>query len=150
VLIHRDGHKLDSAIEVLRSEGVSLPASDLRRLAVSFPARTNPRKHEQWIPLDAVSPDGADDRILEMERQKTFDRAVETVSRAMALLSPTDQLLLRLRIWEGMAVADIARSLNIDQKPLYRRIERCYKELRKHLEAEGVDGNTIRSFLDEP
>jgi RNA polymerase sigma factor for flagellar operon FliA len=150
VLIHRDGYKVDSAIEVLRSERVALPTSELRRLALSFPGRTNPRKVEQWIPLDATSPDGADDRLMETERQKTFDRAIEMVRDAMALLSPTDQLLLRLRIWEGMAVADIARSLNLDQKPLYRRIERCYKELRKHLEADGVDGNAIRSLLDEP
>lgn len=150
VLIHRDGHRLDSAIEVLRSEGVTLPASELRRLAVSFPARTNPRKAEQWIPLDAISPDGADDHLMETERQKTLDRALETVSRAMARLSPTDQILLRLRIWEGMAVADIARSLNMDQKPLYRRIERSYKELREHVEAEGVDVDDVRSLLDDP
>jgi RNA polymerase sigma factor for flagellar operon FliA len=150
VLIHRDGYKLDSAIEALRSAGVSLPTSELRRLAVSFPARTNPRKVEQWIPLDATSPDGADDSLMEEERQKTYERAIQAVNQGIERLSPTDQLLLRLRIWEGMAVADIARSLNMDQKPLYRRIERCYKELRKHLEAEGVDGNAFRSLLDEP
>ena len=150
VLIHRDGYKLDSAIEVLRSEGVSLSTSELRRLAVSFPARTNPRKHEQWIPLDAMSPDGADDRLLETERQKTYERAIQAVNQGIERLSPTDQLLLRLRIWEGMAVADIARSLNMDQKPLYRRIERSYKELRNHVEAAAVDVDGVRSLLDEP
>ena len=149
-LIHRDGHSVGQAIEVLRSEGVTLASSELRRMAMSFPMRSNPRKHEKRLPTDAISHDDAEERIVEAERQTLHDRAIGTLAMAMQRLEPEDQLVLRLRIWEGMAVADIARSLNLEQKPLYRRIERAYKELRKPLEAAGIDAHTVRELIDEP
>jgi RNA polymerase sigma factor (sigma-70 family) len=102
------------------------------------------------LPLDATSPDYADDRIVDEERRTVYDRAIESLTEALHKLEPQDQLVLKLRIWEGMAVADIARNLNLEQKPLYRRIERAYKELRKSLEAEGIDAQAVRDLIEEP
>jgi RNA polymerase sigma factor for flagellar operon FliA len=149
-LIHRDGHSVAQAMEVLRSEGAIQASSELRRMAMSFPMRTNPRKHEKRLPLDATSPDYADERIVDEERRTVYDRAIESLTEALHKLEPQDQLVLKLRIWEGMAVADIARNLNLEQKPLYRRIERAYKELRKSLETEGIDAQAVRDLIEEP
>lgn len=147
-LIHRDGYSVDQAIEVMRSAGVAQPASELRRLAMSFPPRVNARKHDKRVPLDAAAAEHAEDRLLEGERQTAYERAISAVNDALEKLDPTDQMVLRLRIWENMSVADIARAQNLEQKPLYRRIERCYKQLQGILESNGVDAATVRELLD--
>lgn len=147
-LIHRDGYPVDQAIEVMRSAGVTLSASELRRLAMSFPPRVNARKHDKRVPLDAAATDQAEDRLLEGERQTVHEKAIAAVNEALAKLDPMDQLILRLRIWENLSVADIARAQNLEQKPLYRRIERCYKQLKEILESNGVDADTVRELLD--
>ena len=38
-----------------------------------------------------------------------------------------------------MGIADIARALNLKQKPLYRRLDRLLQRLRAALEAAGID-----------
>ena len=57
----------------------------------------------------------------------------------MRSLSDLDRLILRLRFQDGLAVADIARALHLDQKPLYRRFEELLRRLRAALEAAGID-----------
>ena len=46
--------------------------------------------------------------------------------------------MLRLRFVEGMQIADIARTLHLPVRPLYRRIERLLADLRKALAERGV------------
>jgi RNA polymerase sigma factor for flagellar operon FliA len=47
-----------------------------------------------------------------------------------------------------MSVAEIARTLAIPQKPLYRRLERLLEHLREQLEAEGISRERVSDFLD--
>jgi hypothetical protein len=46
-----------------------------------------------------------------------------------------------------MSVADIARALQLKQKPLYRRIEAIQVRMRSALEARGIDRATASDFL---
>jgi RNA polymerase sigma factor (sigma-70 family) len=148
-LIHRDGHTLDQALAVVRSEGVTLDTSELRRMALLSPLRANPRKHESRIPADARAPDRAEDGIENNERDRAHEGALAVLRSALEQLPARDQVLLRLHIWEGMTVADIARGLGEEQKGLYRRIERCHKKLRRNLEAAGLAAADVRDLLVE-
>jgi hypothetical protein len=62
-------------------------------------------------------------------------------------LPPQDRLVLRLRFDEGMAVAGVAKTLHLDQKPLYRRIERLLFQLRGQLEAAGLQAADVVAAL---
>jgi RNA polymerase sigma factor for flagellar operon FliA len=59
-----------------------------------------------------------------------------------------DSMIIRLHYEEGMSVAEIARTLAIPQKPLYRRLERLLEHLREQLEAEGISRERVSDFLD--
>ena len=80
-----------------------------------------------------------DDRLLSPERQAVARRILDTLTTAVRALRDQDRVILRLRFQDGLAVADIARALHLDQKPLYRRFEVVLKQLRAALEAAGID-----------
>ena len=58
---------------------------------------------------------------------------------ALAGLEPEDRLILRLRFEQALSVVEIATTLRVEAKPLYRRIERLLGGLRRDLERAGVD-----------
>ena len=59
---------------------------------------------------------------------------------AMASMTAQDRVILRLRFACNASIASIARSLGVEQRPLYRRIEALLATLRRALEEAGVDG----------
>ena len=63
---------------------------------------------------------------------------------------PEDRLLLRLRFWQGLSVADIAALLKLEAKPLYRRYERLMRELREALEAQGLGPSEASILFSSP
>jgi DNA-directed RNA polymerase specialized sigma24 family protein len=60
---------------------------------------------------------------------------------ALATLSPEDQLIAKMR--GQFSVSEIARALNLEQKPLYHRLERIFESLRSALERMGVSAEDI-------
>ncbi|HEV2734967.1 MAG TPA: sigma-70 family RNA polymerase sigma factor [Longimicrobiaceae bacterium] len=145
-LLHRNGHSLTQAIEVLRSSGLTTMSDrEISELAARLPARTRPGSAED--PAGEAPP--ADGELWRSERMNDWDAARGTLERALADLPPEDQLILRLRYWEGFTVAEVARALHLEQKPLYRRIDRDLERLRVSLEAAGVDRESVAGFLSD-
>ena len=66
-------------------------------------------------------------------------RILDALTTAVQALGDQDRVILRLRFQDGLAVADIARALHLDQKPLYRRFDALLNQLRAALEAAGID-----------
>jgi hypothetical protein len=57
--------------------------------------------------------------------------------------------VLRMRFEDGCSVADISRTLRLDQKPLCRRLERLLADLRAALEAAGLTKDNATDVLDQ-
>ncbi|HEX2188798.1 MAG TPA: sigma-70 family RNA polymerase sigma factor [Longimicrobiaceae bacterium] len=151
-LVYRDGYRLDQAGEILRTAGeTELPDRGLGTLLASLPPRgpTRPVEVGDGPLASAPAPAGADERVLSGEAEAQHRAADEALSLALARLPPEDRLIIRMRFWEGMSVADIARGLHLDQKPLYRRIERAQAQLRGSLEAAGITRDRVRSLLGD-
>jgi RNA polymerase sigma factor for flagellar operon FliA len=74
---------------------------------------------------------------------------LQALQRALQALPEEDQLILRMRYLSGASVADIARALHIEQKPLYRRIENNRARLRAILEESGISRELVSEFLTE-
>ena len=143
-LVYRDGHPLDQAAEVLRTRGETL-LSD-RELATVFselPVRSPLRPLEVGAePLTAIpAPEITDDA----ERYQID----ATLRGALNLLPAEDRVILRMRYWEAMSVADIARALSVEQKPLYRRIDRALGALRQQMEASGLSRQEALALIGE-
>jgi RNA polymerase sigma factor for flagellar operon FliA len=148
--IGRDRQPVREAVQrVLSRDDVQVSEAQLNAWAATLPVRDRPRPVRLDDALPQAAPDRADDAIMAQEmadqRQDVFN-ALET---ALSRLPDQDQVIIRLRYWEGLGVATIARRLNIEQKPLYRRLEKNLAELRSELLAAGLDQSVLDDLLPE-
>lgn len=144
-LLYREGHTLQEAGEILRtSERLELPAGTLEEIAESLPVRA-PRRFVGEEKLQSLADGGQPpDRRLESEQQAAERQAASRLLReALAELDREDRLLVRLRFEKGLQVATIARTLDLRQKPLYGRLERVLRDLRRRLEARGLSTDQV-------
>src|SRR5262245_32138096 len=140
-LLHRDGLRLDEAIETLRTnEGVALSERELRELAARLPARR--RYREEWgtVTVEPMEPATVvEGPALAYRREKRRSDLRHCLQAAMGALSEEDVLILRLRFRSGLTAGRIGQSLGLPAKPLYRRIDRLLLELRGALRRHGFD-----------
>jgi RNA polymerase sigma factor for flagellar operon FliA len=151
-LIGRDGFSFEEACELLETNHqVTASRSDLAEIAGRLPIRIR-RKFESDSALAQVPSDQppVDDVIAEQERTATAARVGVALKSAMAGLDPQDRLILALRFEDGRSIVDVARMLRLDQKALYRRLDRVMKALRGALHAEGVDSAVALEIFESP
>ncbi|MBW3572131.1 MAG: sigma-70 family RNA polymerase sigma factor [Gemmatimonadetes bacterium] len=151
-LVYRDGCTLDQAARTLRASGETEMtdgqlAAALAALPVRGPLRPSPAGDAPLAALPAAS--SAEERVAEQEAEQTRRTVLGALERVMARLPDEDRLIIHLVYWKGSSVADVARALDLPQKPLYRRIERILGQLRRELPAEGVQPEHLRDFLGE-
>jgi RNA polymerase sigma factor (sigma-70 family) len=149
-LVYRDGCTRAQAMEILCTSGEArMDDAELGRMFAQLPARTRARPVPAGdTELDALPGEsGADERVAQDEAGRLRERLEAALEREIERLPPDDRQVLRLRFWHGLSVADTARALAIEQKPLYRRIERALGELRKGLETAGISRVQVRELL---
>ena len=71
-----------------------------------------------------------------------------TIDAAIATMESEDQVILRLRFWNARTIPQIARSLRVDEKKLYKRIGKLLAQLKFTLEGAGVEAADARELLD--
>ena len=151
-LVHRDGYRVDQAGEMLRAAGhTDLPDRELVRLLATLPPRTAPRPVEVGeAPLEVLpSSAAADARVEEEDADRERSAAEVALRGALEGLPAEDRVIVRMRVWDGLSVADISRALNVPQKPLYRRLEKIFGRLREQMEGAGVTRDDVRRMLDD-
>jgi RNA polymerase sigma factor for flagellar operon FliA len=147
-LVHRDGRTLDEAVVILRVRNEDVTRESLAALAEQLPERT-PRMREVAIgETDLPSPAAAaDERVHAGDRRRASEHLSAVMSGIISRLPEDEQLILQLRFNGGMAVSQIARALKLDQKLLYRRIERRMHVIREELEGAGVDPRDVLDLI---
>lgn len=151
-LVRRQGYRIDQAGEMLRTAGeTSLSDRELAALLAKLPNRVPLRPVPAGAdPLLTVESEAHADSLVAGESAREARQAVNAaLQRVMAGLSVEDRLILRMRYWEGSSVAEIGRALRLDQKPLYRRLERLLAQLRRELAAAGVVHDAVSELLDD-
>jgi RNA polymerase sigma factor for flagellar operon FliA len=135
-LLYRDGRSFEDAVHMLPDH----PRAELERLAGLLPHRT-PRRFEGEQKLEGMAraEPSAEGELLGKERAAGARAAIGVMRRALGALPAEDRLILRLRFAQGLQIVEIARTLRLAAKPLYRRIEQLLLGLRRALEAAGVD-----------
>lgn len=151
-LVYRHGYQLAEAGELLRSRGeTDLNDRELAALLTEFPRRGPPRPREVGSEaVEASAGQSTAEDIVEEGEAARERQTVETALRAaMDNLAPEDRCVLTLRFWQDMSIADVARVLNVPQKPLYRKLERAFGELRQELIKRGISSERTRIFIRE-
>jgi RNA polymerase sigma factor for flagellar operon FliA len=146
-LLVRDGYSFEEACEILRTnEGVEMSVAELSDLRAKLPYRV-PRQTVGEEPLQFMPAPGLrpDQLLLEKERELFRRRVYMGLKRALDTLPSDDQLFVKL--WVKFSIADIARIRKVDQKPLYRRMDKILAALRKALVLQGVRREVIKELL---
>lgn len=154
-LVRRDGYTVQQAGEKLRTAGrTTLSDAELARLLGQLPERAplRPVVGEPPTGMDAPGDSRADERVMEAEAGTRRGEVFGVLDTAMKQMEPEERLILQLHFAEGHTIADVARALRVDQKPLYRRVERLRIRLRALLERAGLDVDDVRGLygLDSP
>jgi RNA polymerase sigma factor (sigma-70 family) len=149
ILLRRDGYPFDQACEILRTnEHVALARSELADLAARLPVRTRFSLVGEEALETTTREDDEAEAVPARESLLVGLRIRRALAPAVQALSDQDRLILRLRFQDGLSVAEIARALTLDQKPLYRRFESLLRCLRDALEAEGIDRDAARTAVN--
>lgn len=151
VLLHREGLTLDEACQILRTnEGIELSDKELAELAARLPPHNPPRRMQGEEDLEDRPTDGEspDERVLCLETAKRKRWILEILRQVLALLSAEDRLIVRMS--SELPVVQIAKALNLEQKPLYRRIEKIRRILRNELEKHGISAKEVAEILSLP
>jgi len=148
-LMRRECLTFEQAYETLRTNfRVTKSRADLEAIASGLPARTwrrfVPDCHLEESPAAIPGPDVLADR---RDAATEARHVAVLLMKAISSLSPQDALLLKFRFQDGLRVVDIARSLRLEEKPLYRRLTRLLTQLRKDLEQQGLTAWAARDLL---
>jgi DNA-directed RNA polymerase specialized sigma24 family protein len=131
----------------MRTEhGVTLPRTELERIAGAFPRRVARRQVDEEE-LRKVAVDGrVEARIEEHERRQAARLLREALLPALRALPAEDRLLLKLHCRDGLSMASIAPILKRSQRELYSSRDRALKKLRCALEQAGLSARWLRAY----
>lgn len=156
ILVYRDGYTLEQAGEKLRTAGrTTLSDAQLARLFKDLPERAPLRPVEVAAEPVLGAAEGtfrADARVAAAEAEAERSDLVKRLAQALDELSPEERMIVRLHFGDGLTLAQVARTLRVDQKPLYRLVPRLRERLREALERAGVSAREVRGLLhrEEP
>ncbi len=151
-LMHRDGLTASQAVEAARTNhGVESDEQALFAMASRLPRRAT-RRTVPAHALDDTPADGDDGEaaLLRTESGEAARRARRCLKGVLETLPVQDRLVLRMRFEDGRPVSVIARTLGLEQKLLYRRLESLLRDLRTRLEFEGVRHQDLAWWFDDP
>ena len=148
-MLTRDGYTYAEVVEILTTGEARYTRTEIECLYARLPTRyprivlvSGPAIPEAEMPF--VDPD---DRLLHPERGRVARRAGVAVDAAIGRFSAEDQIILRMRFFNTRKVSEIARALSIDQKKIYKRIEKMLSSMKRELERAGISRNEIDDLL---
>lgn len=149
-LVSRDGYTFDEAFEIITTNHrVSVARPDLERLAAALPVRAKRRFETDEVLLNVPSGASADAGTWDLDRREAAGRIGTALQDLLITLPAQDRLILRARFEDGRSVRDIAEMLRLEQKPLYRRVERLLRDLRAGLEARGIGAADVNDLIGD-
>ncbi|MEO8378831.1 MAG: sigma-70 family RNA polymerase sigma factor [Acidobacteriota bacterium] len=149
-MLTRDGYTFDEAVKVLTMRsGAEYTVEELEAIYLRLPVRSpRPSLVSDEVSAAAMAVDGdADDRLELRDRERTARQAAESIDKALLTLDAEDRLILQMRFWDCKKVPDIARILRLDQKKLYKRLDKLFALLRRALETAGVSKREVEQLL---
>jgi RNA polymerase sigma factor for flagellar operon FliA len=154
-LLHRDGRTLDEALVMLTPTHEGLTRQSLQAVAERLPERAPRRRRVGLAAADSVSVtrgEEVEEPLMASERRDASRRLSMLMTSILESMPEDDRLILQLHFEGGMAVSQIARALQLDQRLLYRRLGNLMRDLRKHIEGLGVAARDVLDLIgrDEP
>jgi RNA polymerase sigma factor for flagellar operon FliA len=149
-LMFRDGMTFHEAVETMTTGCfATATVAELESINSRLPAR-QPRPvlvSGDLMPENAANEEDTESRALDHERARLARAVAAVLDRCMADADAEDQIILRMRFWNARRVPEIARALQLDQRKVYKRIERLLGRMRNALASGGVSRAEIDEIL---
>jgi RNA polymerase sigma factor (sigma-70 family) len=146
-LLTRDGYTYGEAVAVLTSgRDPAFTAEEIEAMYVRLPVR-QPRPVLVAAIENTDNGPSVEPVLFSGERAMIARHTAATIDAAIATMDPEDQVILRLRFWNARTIPEIARSLKLDGKKLYKRIGKLLGQLKFTLEGAGVEAADAREIL---
>lgn len=149
-LLTRDGYTFDEAVKVLTTPATSqYTIAELEAIYVRLPVRS---ARPVFVP-EEVAPEvsaidaEADDRVQMHDRERSARDLTAAFDRLLASMGPEDRVILRLRYWQSLKAPEIAQRLHMEQKKVYKRLDRLVKVMRQALEEAGIKKEDVGTLL---
>jgi RNA polymerase sigma factor (sigma-70 family) len=151
-LVVRDGWQLDQAIEMLEVNHQIEIDDTIRTFCTSIAGRGPSRRMVSEDDAAEIASTGPspDDNVVMAERDFAVKRVQAALERARQGLPAMDRLILKMRFDDRAAVSDIARVLHLEQRPLYRTIERLLKTVGAAMQADGISAADMDALINAP
>ena len=150
-LLTRDKMLYEEAVETLVAQGRATSRAELDEIRPKLSDRTGRRlvggETLEHLPAHVGA---ADERVTSAERQAQTSKAGAALAQALSELTPSDQVIVRMRFQDGFTVARIAQLLGEEQKPLYRRFEKIFARMREGLGRAGLTEDDIADLFSSP
>jgi RNA polymerase sigma factor for flagellar operon FliA len=150
-LVARDGWTYDQVVTMFRVNHGDVLDGPLAAFCVKVSQRLPNRQAVAETDAESVESPGAtpEASLVREEQESLAERVQVALDRAREALEPEQRLLLKMRFEDRLSIADIARALHRDQKPLYRVIERVLATLGRLLEADGISREDVNQLLSD-
>jgi len=147
-MLVRDGMTMAEALPILRCRWPQLTEKSIDEIFARLPRRSSrPRTVDLETACDVADTTAVNGASFEKTHLELAGTIAMIVREAMRSYSDDDRLLIRLRFETGMSIAEISRVLAVDQKPLYRHLQRLLRDLRLRLRRRGVDADDVEEII---
>jgi len=147
-LLTRDGYSYSEAVMSLTTgQPPVFTAEEIESIYVRLPIR-QPRPVLVAAMENTDNGPSVEPALFSGERAVIARHTAKTIDAAIATMEPEDQLILRMRFWNGKKIPDIAQALRLDDKKLYKRITKLLAQLKLTLEGAGVEAADALDLLD--
>lgn len=144
-LVTRDGLTFAEAVQILTTPlGSLFTVAELESIYLRLPLRSpRPKIVSDGNVPEAAADADASERVVARDREQTARSTAAAVDRIVETFDAQDRLILRMRFWEACKVPEIARRLQIEQKKIYKRLDKLFAAMRSALEKAGIERRDI-------
>jgi RNA polymerase sigma factor (sigma-70 family) len=147
-LLTRDGYTYSEAVAVLTTgQPPGFTVEEIEAIVARLPIR-QPRPVLVAAIENTDNGPSIEPALFSSERAVIARHTAATIDAAIATMESEDQVILRLRFWNARTIPQIARSLRLDDKKLYKRIGKLLAQLKFTLEGAGVKAADACELLD--
>ncbi len=150
-LINRDGHTLEEATEMIRTNhGSALSPGQVRDIWEQLPARIRTTEVGEEAAATVRSSETSESGVDDAERQANINRLERTLRAALEAVPAQDRVVLALRFDQDLSIAEIADLTGTSVPTLHRRLDRTIKDLRRALTTSGFDPREVAGLIGHP
>ena len=147
-LVTRDGHSLEEALELARTNhGVPQSLTELRAIWARLPARARPTEVAEEGAADVPAEESAEAGVDDADRRADLERLERALTSALAACSDHERVLIALRFNEGLGIAELAELMGQSPATLHRRLSKVLRQLQVAIETAGVARGDVRALI---